>query len=40
LAHATKDILVVKMQQSLDQTIIVLGGAIVVQDFTPEKSLP
>ena len=40
MAYATTDILVIKMQQSFDQTAVVMGVAIVEQDFTPEKSLP
>ena len=38
--HTTKGILVIKMQQSSDQTIIVLGTAIVEQDFASDNSVP
>jgi len=39
LAYAISGILVVKMQQSSDQTTLIMDAAIVAQDFTLDKSV-
>ena len=39
LAYAISGFLVVKMQQSSDQTTLIMDAAIVAQDFTLDKSV-